>query len=136
VGLKPTIGVVSRAGVVPISHTQDTVGPHGRTVADAVIALNAIASRTPDAGDAATRGVPLGWQACNPCATGRRCRKPGQPFPGLRGILDPRPQPERRALGSRGRASSLPRRRSSRRSMPPSKPSRTPAPRSSTWMIP
>jgi len=75
-------GVVSRAGVVPISHTQDTVGPHGRTVADAVIALNAIASRTPDAGDAATRGVPLGWQRAIPCATGRRCpESPGQPFP-------------------------------------------------------
>src|SRR5262249_10935451 len=49
VGFKPTIGLASRAGVVPISHTQDTVGPHGRTVADAVIALNAIASRTADA---------------------------------------------------------------------------------------
>jgi amidase len=70
VGFKPTIGVVSRAGVVPISHTQDTVGPHGRTVADAVIALNAIASRTPDARDAATRGVPLGWQACSPVCNG------------------------------------------------------------------
>ncbi len=70
VGLKPTIGVVSRAGVVPISHTQDTVGPHGRVVADAVMALNAIASRTPDARDAATSGVPLGWQACNPVCNG------------------------------------------------------------------
>jgi amidase len=70
VGLKPTIGVVSRAGVVPISHTQDTVGPHGRTVADAVMALNAIASRTPDARDAATSGVPLGWQACSPVCNG------------------------------------------------------------------
>ncbi len=39
-------------------------------VADAVIALNAIASRTPDARDAATSGVPLGWQACNPVCNG------------------------------------------------------------------
>ncbi|HEY6893230.1 MAG TPA: amidase family protein, partial [Rhodanobacteraceae bacterium] len=70
VGFKPTIGVVSRAGVVPISHTQDTVGPHGRTVADAVVALNAIASRTPDPRDPATAGVPLGWQACNPACNG------------------------------------------------------------------
>jgi amidase len=70
VGFKPTIGVVSRAGVVPISHTQDTVGPHGRTVADAVIALNAIASRTPDPRDPATSGVPLGWQACSPVCNG------------------------------------------------------------------
>lgn len=35
VGLKPTVGLTSRAGVVPISHVQDTVGPHTRTVADA-----------------------------------------------------------------------------------------------------
>jgi len=70
VGFKPTIGIVSRAGVVPISHTQDTVGPHGRTVADAVIALNAIASRTADPLDPATSGVPLGWQACNPVCNG------------------------------------------------------------------
>jgi amidase len=70
VGFKPTIGLASRAGVVPISHTQDTVGPHGRTVADAVIALNAIASRTPDPRDPATGGVPLGWQACSPVCNG------------------------------------------------------------------
>jgi amidase len=70
VGFKPTIGVVSRTGVVPISHTQDTVGPHGRTVADAVSALNAIASRTPDPRDPATSGVPLGWQACSPVCNG------------------------------------------------------------------
>src|SRR4029079_377434 len=35
VGIKPTVGLTSRAGVVPISHTQDTVGPHARSVADA-----------------------------------------------------------------------------------------------------
>jgi amidase len=62
VAIKPTVGLTSRAGVVPISHTQDTVGPHGRTVADAAIALSVIQSRTPDARDPATAGVPLGWQ--------------------------------------------------------------------------
>jgi amidase len=62
VGIKPTVGLTSRAGVVPISHTQDTVGPHGRTVADAAVALSVIQSRTPDGRDAATAGVPLGWQ--------------------------------------------------------------------------
>ena len=62
VGIKPTIGIVSRGGVVPISHTQDTVGPHARTVADAVATLNAIVSRTPDSRDPATSSVPLGWQ--------------------------------------------------------------------------
>jgi amidase len=54
VGLKPTVGLVSRAGVIPISHSQDTIGPHTRTVADAAAVLDAIASRTPDSRDAAT----------------------------------------------------------------------------------
>jgi amidase len=54
VGIKPTVGLVSRAGVVPISHTQDTVGPHGRTVADAATVLTAIVQRTPDPRDPAT----------------------------------------------------------------------------------
>jgi amidase len=62
VGIKPTVGLTSRAGVVPISHTQDTVGPHGRTVADAATALGVIQSRTFDGRDPATGGVPLGWQ--------------------------------------------------------------------------
>lgn len=42
VGIKPTVGLTSRDGVIPISHTQDTVGPHGRTVADAATILSAI----------------------------------------------------------------------------------------------
>src|SRR5438876_4955068 len=62
VGIKPTVGLTSRSGVVPISHTQDTVGPHARTVADAAVTLNVIVSRTADKGDPATSGVPLGWQ--------------------------------------------------------------------------
>jgi len=62
VGIKPTVGLTSRDGVVPISHTQDTVGVHGRTVADAAAALGVIQSRTFDGRDPATRGVPLGWQ--------------------------------------------------------------------------
>jgi amidase len=62
VGIKPTVGLTSRAGVVPISHTQDTVGPHGRTVADAAAALGVIQSRTFDGSDPATGSVPLGWQ--------------------------------------------------------------------------
>ena len=62
VAIKPTVGLTSRAGVVPISHTQDTIGPHGRTVADAATALGVIQSRTFDGRDPATGGVPLGWQ--------------------------------------------------------------------------
>ena len=62
VGIKPTVGLTSRAGVVPISHTQDSVGVHGRTVADAAATLGVIQSRTYDGRDAATGSVPLGWQ--------------------------------------------------------------------------
>ena len=42
VGIKPTVGLTSRAGVIPISHTQDSVGPIGRTVADAAAVLGAL----------------------------------------------------------------------------------------------
>src|SRR5207237_5804624 len=42
VGIKPTVGLTSRVGVVPISHSQDTVGPYGRTVADAAALLVAM----------------------------------------------------------------------------------------------
>lgn len=62
VGIKPTVGLTSRAGVVPISHTQDTVGVHGRTVADAAAALGVIQSVSSDGRDPATGDVPLGWQ--------------------------------------------------------------------------
>lgn len=62
VGIKPTVGLTSRAGVVPISHIQDTLGPHARTVADAAAVLGVIASRTADPDDPATAGVPLGWR--------------------------------------------------------------------------
>lgn len=47
VGIKPTVGLTSRAGVVPISHTQDTVGPFGRTVADAATVLGALTGVDP-----------------------------------------------------------------------------------------
>jgi amidase len=53
VGIKPTVGLTSRAGVVPISHTQDTVGPFGRTVADAAAVLGALVGV--DARDDATQ---------------------------------------------------------------------------------
>jgi amidase len=47
VGIKPTVGLVSRAGVVPISRNQDTVGPHARTVADAAAVLGALVGPDP-----------------------------------------------------------------------------------------
>jgi amidase len=59
-GLKPTVGLVSRAGIVPISHSQDTAGPMARTVRDCALLMNAMAGRDPR--DAATRrkGIPGG----------------------------------------------------------------------------
>ncbi len=48
VGLKPTVGLVSRSGIVPISASQDTAGPMTRTVADAAALLGAIAGVDPD----------------------------------------------------------------------------------------
>jgi amidase len=48
VGIKPTVGLVSRAGVIPISSSQDTVGPIGRCVTDVAVVLAAIAGADPD----------------------------------------------------------------------------------------
>jgi amidase len=53
VGIKPTVGLLSRAGIVPISHTQDTPGPMARTVADAALLLGAMVGV--DERDEATR---------------------------------------------------------------------------------
>ncbi|WCJ42171.1 Glutamyl-tRNA(Gln) amidotransferase subunit A [Euphorbia peplus] len=55
VGIKPTVGLTSRAGVVPISPRQDTIGPICRTVSDAVYVLDAIVGT--DYNDGATRGA-------------------------------------------------------------------------------
>jgi len=56
VGLKPTVGRVSRDGIIPISHTQDTAGPMTRTVADAALLFAAL--QGPDAADEATAKAP------------------------------------------------------------------------------
>ena len=56
VGLKPTVGRMSRDGIVPISHTQDTPGPMTRTVADAALLYAAMAGR--DSADTATSAAP------------------------------------------------------------------------------
>lgn len=53
VGIKPTVGLISRSGIIPISHSQDTAGPMARTVSDAAILLSALAAI--DANDAATK---------------------------------------------------------------------------------
>jgi amidase len=53
VGIKPTVGLVSRSGIVPIAHSQDTAGPMARTVADAATLLGAMTGLDP--ADAATK---------------------------------------------------------------------------------
>jgi amidase len=58
VGVKPTLGLVSRAGIIPLAHSQDTAGPMARTVRDAAILLAALAGADPR--DAATLGAPPG----------------------------------------------------------------------------
>lgn len=55
VGIKPTVGRISRYGVIPITADQDTPGPMTRTVADAAILLGAMEGAEPDPNDAATR---------------------------------------------------------------------------------
>ena len=69
VGIKPTVGLVSRAGVIPIAHSQDTTGPMCRTVRDAAILLSALTGV--DADDRATavsagKSQPDYWQYCDP----------------------------------------------------------------------
>ncbi len=56
VGIKPTIGLVSRDGIIPIAHSQDTAGPMGRTVKDAALLLNAMVAKDP--GDVASAARP------------------------------------------------------------------------------
>lgn len=60
VGIKPTLGLISRAGIIPIAHSQDTAGPMARTVSDAAILLGAMAGL--DTRDRATRSAVKRWQ--------------------------------------------------------------------------
>ncbi|HYO58362.1 amidase [Archangium sp.] len=60
VGLKPTLGLVSRSGIIPLAHSQDTAGPMARTVADAAALLGVLAGIDPgDAVTATSRGHAL-----------------------------------------------------------------------------
>ncbi len=60
VGIKPTVGLLSRAGIIPISHSQDTAGPMARTVRDAAILLGPLTGEDPrDPATTASRGKGL-----------------------------------------------------------------------------
>jgi amidase len=61
VAIKPTVGLTSRTGVIPVAHSQDTIGPFARTVADAAAVLSAIAGRDPR--DPATLGSNVAFPA-------------------------------------------------------------------------
>jgi len=57
VGIKPTLGLISRSGIIPIAHSQDTAGPMARSVRDAAILLGALAGADPrDSGTSASAG--------------------------------------------------------------------------------
>ncbi|TCI24732.1 MULTISPECIES: amidase family protein [unclassified Exiguobacterium] len=58
VGIKPTVGLISRSGIIPISRSQDTAGPMARTLRDAVLALEAMCGE--DDSDPATTHLPAG----------------------------------------------------------------------------
>jgi amidase len=71
VGIKPTVGLVSRSGIIPISHSQDTAGPMARTVADAAALLAVLSGPDPrDSATAESRGKVVGSYASvlNPAA--------------------------------------------------------------------
>ncbi|MGH9304027.1 MAG: amidase family protein [Acidimicrobiales bacterium] len=106
VGLKPTVGLISRTGIVPISASQDTPGPLARTVADAALLLEALAGGGEnrmasgrrgafvDPEDSATRLRPVGIDTAYRAAAGRRCESlrvgvvRGEPFRGYHGGVD------------------------------------------------
>lgn len=63
IGIKPTVGLVSRDGIVPISHTQDTAGAMARSVADAALLLGAMSAIDPDDPEAASHPGPRDYAA-------------------------------------------------------------------------
>ena len=78
VGVKPTLGLVSRSGIIPIAHSQDTAGPMARTVRDAAILLGVLTSGGPDPRDPATtppgrRRRPSPRRTSHACSTPAPC---------------------------------------------------------------
>ena len=77
VGLKPTVGLISRTGIVPISAAQDTAGPLTSCVSDAAVLLAAMAGADP--ADDATRRAPTRLSDLDDRATGQARSRPGGP---------------------------------------------------------
>ena len=97
VGIKPTVGLTSRAGVVPISSTQDSIGPYGRNVTDAAAALDVVAGPDPD-DDFTTvpeRKQPKSYIDCVTDRHGLKGAKLGLP---MKRFWDVAPQPQRRVV--------------------------------------
>jgi amidase len=89
VGIKPTLGLVSRSGIIPLSHSQDTAGPMCRTVRDAVMLLDVIAGR--DSTDMASIGYKGGTnyvQHLNPAGLKDRRIGVGRQFFGFNDAVD------------------------------------------------
>ncbi|RHW41530.1 amidase [Neobacillus notoginsengisoli] len=74
VGIKPTVGLISRRGIIPIAHTQDTAGPMARTVTDAAILLTALAGEDPrDPATSASRLLGFNFTVfLEKCLSGKR----------------------------------------------------------------
>ncbi|MDQ7088785.1 MAG: amidase family protein [Acidobacteriota bacterium] len=70
VGIKPTVGLVSRRGIVPISHSQDTAGPMARTVEDAALLLEAMIGADPHDPVTALAEQARGWRLVRGAAPG------------------------------------------------------------------
>jgi amidase len=78
VGLKPTVGLVSRSGIIPISHSQDSAGPMGRTVMCVATLLNALAAPDPaDPAQAESAATPVA--GATPATPGDAAPPPGYP---------------------------------------------------------
>ncbi len=96
VGIKPTLGLISRSGIIPLAHSQDTAGPMARSVRDAAMLLNVMTGTDPD--DPASAAAPAAAPdyAANLAADGLRGRRIGVirtyhgagSYPGVETILD------------------------------------------------
>ncbi len=84
VGIKPTVGRISRYGVIPITADQDTPGPMARTVADAAIMMGAMEGAAPDPNDPATTACepPAGSVITPGSSTWTGSRAPASASPG------------------------------------------------------